>query len=184
MASRYDDEYDDDFDQDEENGPAQLRKALAKANKRLKELETENGQLKSAQKETSLTGILTAKGVNPKVIKYLKADDVEANEEAVSKWLDENADVFNINIKKDEPKGESDGDGEQKATRQEQDPEVAATLAAIAHTQEVESSGGGSLDGGTDIGTLLSRMGERDDLSFDDAMKALKELGAPGLVEG
>lgn len=76
--------------------PKELRKLADKRQTKIVELEKELETFKSAAKERSLADALTAKGVNPKVAKFLKADGVEGDE-AITKWLTENQDILLIN---------------------------------------------------------------------------------------
>lgn len=81
---------------DETQAPKELRKLAEKRQNKIVELEKELETFKSAAKERSLADALTAKGVNPKVAKFLKADGVEGDE-AITKWLTENQDILLIN---------------------------------------------------------------------------------------
>jgi len=104
MATNYDD--DDFFDED--NEPQDVVKQLRKVNrtleKRLKELEVESTTLKNQTRQRTVKDVLTAKGVNPKVVAFIP-QDIEITEEAVSNWLNEYGDVFGVN--QDAKEGES-----------------------------------------------------------------------------
>lgn len=91
MSNQYDYDDDDDFDVNE-SGPANLRKALKKAEKDRKMLEEQLSSLKSSLRQRSVKDVLEAKGVNSKIAAFIPAD-VEAPE-AIAAWLDEYADVF------------------------------------------------------------------------------------------
>jgi hypothetical protein len=91
-------------DEDEEDTPVgafesdtdlvkKLRKALKAEQRRNKELETSYGELTKAQKERILKDVLTSKGVNQKIAQFIPSD-IEASEDAISAWLDNNGDVF------------------------------------------------------------------------------------------
>jgi len=84
-----------------------LRKALKVEQKRAKELESTLGELTKSQRERVLKDVLTSKGVNMKISKFIPAD-LDSNEESISAWLDENADVFGFEVKKDAPIGQRD----------------------------------------------------------------------------
>jgi len=84
-----------------------LRKALKAEQKKAKELESTLGELSKAQRERVLKDVLTSKGVNMKISKFIPAD-LDSNEESISAWLDENADVFGFEVKKDAPIGQRD----------------------------------------------------------------------------
>jgi predicted flap endonuclease-1-like 5' DNA nuclease len=90
MASQYEEYDDDDFAED--NGPANLRKALKKAEKQRKELEDQLVSLQSSLRERSVKDVLDTKGVNPKIASFIPKD-VTAPEQ-IAAWLDEHADVF------------------------------------------------------------------------------------------
>jgi hypothetical protein len=72
-----------------------LRKALKAEQRRSKELETNYSELTKAQKERILKDALASRGVNPKVAAFVPSD-IEASEDAIAAWLDNNADVFGI----------------------------------------------------------------------------------------
>jgi hypothetical protein len=70
-----------------------LRKALKVEQRKNKELETSFSELTKAQKERILKDVLASKGVSPKIAQFIPAD-IEASEDAISAWLDNNGDVF------------------------------------------------------------------------------------------
>jgi hypothetical protein len=70
-----------------------LRKALKVEQRKNKELETSYSELTKAQKERILKDVLASKGVSPKIAQFIPAD-IEASEDAISAWLDNNGDVF------------------------------------------------------------------------------------------
>ena len=70
-----------------------LRKALKAEQRRSKELETNYSELTKSQKERILKDALASRGVNPKVAAFVPSD-IEASEDAIAAWLDNNADVF------------------------------------------------------------------------------------------
>lgn len=89
MADQFDD-YDDDDMQDD--GPANLRKALKRAERERKALQDELNQFKAAQREQSIKSLLESQGVNAKIAKFIPSD--VSTPEQVKMWLDEYADVF------------------------------------------------------------------------------------------
>jgi small-conductance mechanosensitive channel len=100
------DNYWDDEEDDEEFTPSfdsdtdlvkKLRKALRSEQKRNKELETNLGDLTKSQRERVLKDVLSSRGVNAKVASFVP-NDIDASEEAISSWLDQNADVFGFQI--------------------------------------------------------------------------------------
>jgi hypothetical protein len=88
MPNEYADNYEEDTQEDAKGLRAQLKKVLAD-NKAKEERITE---LEGFKKQTTVNSVLAAKGVNPKVAKFIPSDVLE--EEEVAKWLDDNADVF------------------------------------------------------------------------------------------
>lgn len=70
-----------------------LRKALKVEQRKNKELETSYSEITKTQKERILKDVLTSKGVSPKIAQFIPAD-IEASEDAIIAWLDNNGDVF------------------------------------------------------------------------------------------
>ena len=94
--SNYEYEDDDDFDFTEpESGNAvkELRKANRAKEKALKEMQAELEQLRQDRRQRTIKEVLGARGVNDKIAKFIP-QDIDSDEESVSRWLDENADVF------------------------------------------------------------------------------------------
>lgn len=94
--SNYEYEEDDDFDFTEpESGNAvkELRKANRAKEKALKEMQAELETLRQDRRERTIKEVLGARGVNDKIAKFIP-QDIDSDEESVSRWLDENADVF------------------------------------------------------------------------------------------
>jgi hypothetical protein len=94
--SNYEYEEDDDFDFSEpESGNAvkELRKANRAKEKALKEMQAELEQLRQDRRQRTIKEVLGARGVNDKIAKFIP-QDIDSDEESVSRWLDENADVF------------------------------------------------------------------------------------------
>ena len=81
-----------------------LRKALKVEQKRNKDLESSLGELTKSQRERVLKDVFASRGVNPKVATFIP-NDLDASEEAISGWLEQNADVFGIQL---QPKKEID----------------------------------------------------------------------------
>lgn len=93
MANQYNDyDEDDDFDIEEESGPANLRKALKKAERESKQLRDELSSLRSESRTRTVKDVLETKGVNPKIAAFIPAD--ADTPEKVALWLDEYSDVF------------------------------------------------------------------------------------------
>ena len=95
MANQYEDD-EDDFDATEEtqnaDGPANLRKALKRAEKEKKDLAEQLAKIQSDLRSRSVKEVLASKGVSDKIAKFIPGD-IETHEQ-VDAWLTENADVF------------------------------------------------------------------------------------------
>jgi hypothetical protein len=91
-------EYEDDDDDitTSDNGNdlvKQLRKAAKQKDKELQELRAQFEGISKAQRERSIKDVLESRGVNSKIAKFIPSD-VDSTEESLSKWLEENGDVF------------------------------------------------------------------------------------------
>jgi hypothetical protein len=91
-------EYEDDEDEVTTNDTSndlvkQLRKATKQKDKELAELRAQFEGMSKAQRERSIKDVLEARGVNSKIAKFIPSD-VDSTEESLSKWLDDNGDVF------------------------------------------------------------------------------------------
>lgn len=91
----YEDEDDFDFESEPSSGNAvkELRKANRAKEKALKEMQAELEQLRQDRRQRTIKEVLGARGVNDKIAKFIP-QDIDSDEESVSRWLDENADVF------------------------------------------------------------------------------------------
>jgi hypothetical protein len=106
MSNNYWDEDEDDFDTEVITGNetgSDLLKKLLKAKradeKRIKELTEQLDGLSKTQRERTVKEVLEKKGVSPKAARLLLKDiDGEVNEESVNNWLDDNAELFGINV--------------------------------------------------------------------------------------
>ena len=98
MANQYEDDEDDFVNEEAEtdNGPANLRKALKRAEKEKKELSEQLAQIQSDLRSRSVKEVLASKGVPEKVAKFIPGDI--STPEAVDDWLSENADVFGFQV--------------------------------------------------------------------------------------
>jgi len=96
----YEDE-DDDFGTTETNQSndlvKQLRKAAKQKDKELAELRAQFDGLSKAQRERSIKDALERRGVNQKIASFIP-QDIDPTEESVSKWLEDYADVFGIDL--------------------------------------------------------------------------------------
>ncbi len=99
--SNYDYEDEDDDITTESNSSndlvKQLRKAAKQKDKELAELRDKFDGLSKAQRERSIKDALERRGVNTKIASFIP-QDIDPTEESVSKWLEDYADVFGIDL--------------------------------------------------------------------------------------
>ena len=98
LMSNYDYEDEDDNDSQESLSNdlvKQLRKANKQKEKELAELKAQFEGLSKAQRDRAIKDVLEARGVNKKISSFIPSD-IDPTEESLSKWLDDNADVFGI----------------------------------------------------------------------------------------
>ena len=97
--SNYDYEDDDDFTTDDSSNDLvkQLRKASKQKDKELNELRAQFESLSKGQRERAIKDALAARGVNSKIAAFIP-QDIDPTEESVSKWLEDYADVFGIEV--------------------------------------------------------------------------------------
>ena len=110
MSNNY---WDDEDDDDDNNEPyagdgsdllKKLRKAKRADEKRIKELTEQLEVFSKAQREATVKSVLEKKGVNAKAARLILKDIDDVNEESVSNWLDDNADLFGIKVQEPEAK--------------------------------------------------------------------------------
>lgn len=132
----YDGYDDDDFDVEESNPLKALRKENRAKEKQIKELQEQLSSLSKANRERSLADVLSSRGLNSKIAKFIPED--VTSEEDVASWLDEFGDVFGATP------AQSSNDG----APAEQDPnaEVLAALSKIANTQTTGQAPTGDQD--------------------------------------
>ena len=75
----------------------QLRKAAKQKDKELAELRDKFEGLSKAQRERTIKDALERRGVNQKISAFIP-QDIDPTEESVSKWLEDYADVFGIEL--------------------------------------------------------------------------------------
>ena len=92
----YEDE-DDDFTTESNDLVKQLRKATKQKDKELAELRAQFEGVSKAQRERNIKDVLESRGVNSKIAKFIPSD-LDPTEESLSKWLDENGDVFGFQV--------------------------------------------------------------------------------------
>ena len=151
MANQYDD---DDFDLEEEaqpdpNGPANLRKALRRAEKEKKELAEQLSKIQSDLRERSVKEVLESKGVPSKVAKFIPSD--VSTPEQIDSWLSENADVF--------------GFQSSQSAAKEENPEITANR---ENAQRISNA----------TNTAVSPAMDQDLLSKLQGAKTIEELNA------
>ena len=95
--SNYEYEDDDDFTQESNDLVKQLRKAAKQKDKELAELKAQFESLNKQSRERSIKDVLESRGVNGKVAKFIP-QDLDPTEESLSKWLEDNADVFGFQV--------------------------------------------------------------------------------------
>lgn len=83
----------DDYTSESNDLVKQLRKATKQKDKELQELRSQFESLNKAQRERAIKDTLESRGVNSKIAKFIPTD-IDPTEESLSKWLEENGDVF------------------------------------------------------------------------------------------
>ena len=97
LMSNYEYEDDDDFTMESNDLVKQLRKAAKQKDKELAELKAQFESLNKQSRERAIKDVLEARGVNGKVAKFIP-QDLDPTEESLSKWLEDNADVFGFQV--------------------------------------------------------------------------------------
>jgi hypothetical protein len=106
MSNNRDNYWDEDEEDDDVNVTTfdsdtdlvkKLRKALKVEQKRNKDLESTLGELSKSQRERVLKDVFASRGVNPKVAAFVPGD-LDASEEAISSWLEQNAEIFGVQV--------------------------------------------------------------------------------------
>ena len=105
MSNNYWDEEDDDLDNDTETQMdgsdllKKLRKAKRADEKRIKELTEQLETFTKSQRESTVKSVLEKKGVNQKAARLVLKDlDGDFSEEAVTNWLNENGELFGLEV--------------------------------------------------------------------------------------
>ncbi len=94
---------------DDEPTGSELRKMYEKALKELKAVKSERDGLVQEKATASASQALQAKGYNPSVARFAAADGIDLTDEAsLSKWLDDNKDVFKPTATQPESSNEDD----------------------------------------------------------------------------
>ena len=152
MSNNYWDEEDDDLDTDNQSFGAnesdllkKLRKAKRSDEKRIKELTEQLEGLSKVQRERTVKEVLEKKGVNPKAARLVLKDLDDVNEESVSSWLEDNADLFGIKV-------------------ESQTPEVDKNNLAALRQQDVVTQGGITPDRTDELAMRLDNAQSADEL--------------------
>jgi len=91
-------EYDYEDDTDEYDGTdlvKKLRKQVSQLSKELKERDQAIAEFQTYNHESSVGEILASFGLNPKIAQFIPSE-IEADEDAVSEWLNEYGEAFGI----------------------------------------------------------------------------------------
>lgn len=80
-------------DSNESEGMKNMRKQLKEQGKLIKQLQDERESFQVQNRSAVIAQALTSRGLDAKVAKFYPAD-LGADDESVSKWYDENKDVF------------------------------------------------------------------------------------------
>lgn len=103
LMSNYDyEDEDDDFTTESNDLVKQLRKQLKAKEKEMAEFKSQFDNLSKAQRERAIKDVLESRGVNGKVAKFIP-QDLDPTEESLSKWLEDNADVFGFQVEDKQP---------------------------------------------------------------------------------
>jgi hypothetical protein len=138
---------DDDITTDSSNDLVkQLRKAAKQKDKELQELRSQFENLSKGQRERAIKDVLASRGVNSKIASFIP-QDIDPTEESLSKWLDDNGDVFGIES------------GQTQATPNV-DPSQAAAYKRMTNTAD----SGASPEHNTDIMQKLLNANSREEL--------------------
>jgi hypothetical protein len=78
-----------------------LRKLYEESLKSKKELETKLAELEAKERGRSVESFLQAKGLNPKLAKFVPAD--AGDEEKLNAWVEDNKDLFGAPVASEEP---------------------------------------------------------------------------------
>jgi len=100
MSNNYWEDEDEDLEQETpltgDDLVKKLRKAKRADEKRIKELSEKLESLSKLEKERTVNEVLAKKGVNQKAARLILKDVDDVNEQTVSNWLDDNADLLGI----------------------------------------------------------------------------------------
>lgn len=149
MPDEYEDDYEDFEDGTNQAGETalikQLRKQVRDQSRQLKELTERDATNQKALRERAVADVLTERGINPKVAKFIPGD-IETTPDAIKGWLDDYADVFGIKV-----------EAEQEV------PPAPEQQAAYERMRAVED-GGRTAQGSDALQQKLAAAGSRDEL--------------------
>ena len=97
----WEDDFEFDFEEEETQPRSsddvlkKVRRAERAKDKQLKELQAELESLRRFQREATISQVLSEKGVNPKVAKFIPSD-IEMSSDSISNWLTENGELFGV----------------------------------------------------------------------------------------
>ena len=83
----------DDFELDSNDVLGQLRKANKAKEKQLKEIQEELSNLRKEKRERTISEVLTARGLNPKIASFIP-QDIDLTEESLSAWVEAKSSIF------------------------------------------------------------------------------------------
>ena len=149
MANQYEEDEDDldldDQPQGDQNGPANLRKALKRAEREKKELSDQLASIQADLRGRSVKEVLEQKGVSFKIAKFIPGD--VSTPEQIDVWLNENADVFGFATPEDAPSNEPTPNARetqrinaslQNANTPSRDADTASKLAGVKTREELD----------------------------------------------
>jgi len=147
MANQYDEDEDDLdlLDTNDQNGPANLRKALKKAEREKKELAEQLATIQADLRGRSVKEVLEQKGVSNKIAKFIPGD--VSTPEQIDAWLSENADVFGFAVPESAPSDEPSPNVRetqrinaalQNANTPSRDADTASKLAGVKSREELD----------------------------------------------
>ena len=105
MSNNYWDDEDDDLDNDTDTQMdgsdllKKLRKAKRADEKRIKDLTEQLETFTKSQRESTVKAVLEKKGVNQKAARLILKDlDGDFSEDSVNNWLNENGELFGLEV--------------------------------------------------------------------------------------
>ena len=152
MANQYEEDEDDfEVDTSQNEAPANLRKALKRAEKEKKDLAEQLASIHADLRSRNVKDVLATKGVPDKVARFIPAD--VSTPEQVDAWLNENADVFGFAKPADAPASE-----EEQENIRSYDRINAATQNVATPTRDADLMG--KIAGAKNIDELNALMGQ------------------------